>query len=159
MADERSLDALLDEVRQEGQKFTDFLTSNSYYQPSFKHGGFTKYEELTEDVQQSRKKLAEAAKALYQLATEPSDYVRSLGSSVSNVLARCDRRPLTQDSISIRRLCNGYFASKYQRLYQKADQLHTHNLPTTVTLTKTIYAALWATPSLTRYSTNLRQTK
>jgi hypothetical protein len=90
MADERSLDALLDEVRQEGQTFTDFLTSNSYYQPSFKHGGFTKYEELPEDVQRSRRKLAEAAKALYQLATEPADYVRSLGSSVSSIPIRSE---------------------------------------------------------------------
>ena len=78
---ESTLQELLLEVHQEGKALTEFFNSNSYYQPSFRN--FKEYPELPEDVQQSRQKLREAAKAVYDLATGPTEHLYNLSWSVS----------------------------------------------------------------------------
>jgi hypothetical protein len=83
MTEARPLDFLLSDISKHGQAFTEYLSSNSYYQPSFRPGGLTNFQELPNEVQLSRKRLAEAAKAVYELATTPAEYIRSLSSSVS----------------------------------------------------------------------------
>jgi hypothetical protein len=81
--DDGTLDVLLDRVAKEGRMVSAFLSDQSYYQPSFRAGGLAEYPtDLPEDVQESRRKLRDAAKAVYQLATGPSEYIAELASSV-----------------------------------------------------------------------------
>lgn len=75
MTETRALDELLADVTKEGQTLTDFLSSNSYYQPSFA-GGFKEYPELPEDVDRARNRLRAAAKAVHDLAAGPKEYLR-----------------------------------------------------------------------------------
>lgn len=82
MDSSRPLDILVEDVAREGRALTNFLASNSYYQPSFLPGGFKDYPELPEDIRQSRVRLREAAKAVYDLASGPTEYVKSLSDSV-----------------------------------------------------------------------------
>ena len=76
MAETRSLDELVEEVAKEGRAVSNFFNANSYYQPSFTPGGFREYPELPNDVQESRRKLREAAKAVHDLAAGPADYLK-----------------------------------------------------------------------------------
>jgi hypothetical protein len=78
-----TLDVLVEEVAREGRALSHFLASNSYYQPSFPPRGFKEYPELPEEIQQSRTRLREAAKAVHDLALGPTEYIRSLSGSVS----------------------------------------------------------------------------
>ena len=77
------LDLLLEEIAREGQKVSSFLTAQSYYQPSFRPGGLGEYPlDLPDDIQQARQHLRNAAKAVYQLAAGPAEYVKELASNV-----------------------------------------------------------------------------
>jgi coenzyme F420-reducing hydrogenase alpha subunit len=77
------LDLLLEEVSREGQKVSSFLNAQSYYQPSFRPGGLGEYpSDLPDDIQQARQHLRNAAKAVYQLAAGPAEYVKELASNV-----------------------------------------------------------------------------
>ena len=86
MGDDRTLDELIGEVTREGHALTSFLNSNSFYQPSFRIGGFKEYPELPGEVQESRRKLREAAKAVHDLAAGPVEYVKDLSWVVHNLL-------------------------------------------------------------------------
>lgn len=77
MSETRALDELLADVTKDGKVLTDFLSSNSYYQPSFSGTGFKGYPELPEDVNNARNRLHAAAKAVSDLAAGPKDYLRS----------------------------------------------------------------------------------
>ena len=82
-ADSRPLDVLLEEVAKEGRALSSFLDAQSYYQPSFRPGGLGEYPpDLPDDIQASRRKLRDAAKAVYQLAAGPAEHVLELASSV-----------------------------------------------------------------------------
>lgn len=76
MTETRALDELLADVAKEGKTLTEFLSSNSYYQPSFAGTGFKEYPDLPEDVNQARNRLRAAAKAVHDLAAGPKDYLR-----------------------------------------------------------------------------------
>lgn len=76
MTETRALDELLAAVAKEGKTLTDFLSSNSYYQPSFAGAGFKEYPDLPSDVDKARQRLREAAKAVHDLAAGPKDYLR-----------------------------------------------------------------------------------
>jgi hypothetical protein len=81
--DSRTLDFLLEEVAKEGRTLSHFLNAQSYYQPSFRPGGLGQYpSDLPDDIQGSRSKLRQAAKAVYQLASGPHEYIMTLVSSV-----------------------------------------------------------------------------
>ena len=82
MTDSRTLDLLLEDVAREGRALTNYLHSNSFYQPCFRPGGLGEYPELPYEVQESRRKLQEAAKAVHDLAAGPAGYMSSLGWSV-----------------------------------------------------------------------------
>ena len=83
MAESRTLDILLEEVAKAGRTLTTFLSTNSYYQPSFRPGGLGEFPELPEDAQVARTKLREAAKAVYDLATGPEEYIKQQAWNVS----------------------------------------------------------------------------
>ena len=83
MDDSRTLDVLVEEVTKEGRALSNFLASNSYYQPSFHPSGLKEYPELPEEIQQSRTRLREAAKSVYDLASGPTEFIKSLSDSVS----------------------------------------------------------------------------
>ena len=87
MAEERALDALIDEVVREGRAVTSFFNENSYYQPSFQVGAFKEYPELPDEIQESRTKLREAAKAVHDLAAGPTEYIKWQSWSVRSVLS------------------------------------------------------------------------
>lgn len=76
MTDTRALDELLNDVAKEGKTLTDFLSSNSYYQPSFAGTSFKEYPDLPEDVDAARNRLRTAAKTVHDLAAGPKDYLR-----------------------------------------------------------------------------------
>lgn len=76
MAETRALDELLADVAKEGKALTEYLSSNSYYQPSFSGTGFKEYPELPEDIEQARNRLRLAANAVHDLAAGPKDYLR-----------------------------------------------------------------------------------
>ena len=81
--DPRTLDFLLEEVAKEGRALSHYLNAQSYYQPTFRPGGMGQYPpDLPEDIQESRQKLRGAAKLVYQLASGPDEYIKSLVSSV-----------------------------------------------------------------------------
>jgi len=84
MPELRALDELLADVAKQGQILTDFLNSNSYYQPTFASSGsgFREYPELSEDVDKARLQLQDAAKAVSDLAAGPKAFVRQHTSSV-----------------------------------------------------------------------------
>ncbi|EME87808.1 uncharacterized protein MYCFIDRAFT_75643 [Pseudocercospora fijiensis CIRAD86] len=69
------------QVTQEAQRLTTFFNENGYYQPDFKQGGFTEFDELPPEIEASRKRLQAAAKAVQDLAAGPERYVRSLARS------------------------------------------------------------------------------
>lgn len=75
MAETLALDELLTVVANDGKTLTEYLSSNSYYQPSFS-GAFKEYPELPEDVDEARNRLRIAAKAVHDLAAGPKDYLR-----------------------------------------------------------------------------------
>ena len=78
-----TLDILLERIAEEGKKVSTFLSDQSYYQPSFRAGGLAEYPaDLPDDIQESRRKLRHAARAVYQLAAGPREYVTELASSV-----------------------------------------------------------------------------
>ena len=82
-ADPQSLEALAEEVGREARSLTSFLKDNSYYVPSFDQAGWKEYPELPPHVQDSRRRLQEAAKAVHDLAAGPTEYLKALSWSVS----------------------------------------------------------------------------
>lgn len=83
-AKERTLESWAETVSQEAKSLTSFLVSNSYYEPSFEQAGWQDYPELSAQAQMSRRKLMEAAKAVYDLAAGPKDYMKMFAWGVSS---------------------------------------------------------------------------
>ena len=90
MSELRALDELLADVAKQGQILTEFLNSNSYYQPTFTSAGtgsgFKDYPELPENVAKARLQLQDAAKAVSDLAAGPKAFVRQHSFSVSHIM-------------------------------------------------------------------------
>ena len=110
MTEVRTLDLLLEDVAKEGRNLTNYFHSNSFYQPCFRPGGLGEYPELPEDIQESRRKLREAAKAVHDLATGPSEYVRQLCWSVrssSYTTRKANLRMTPNSSFMTARPCDG----------------------------------------------------
>lgn len=80
----RNLESLVEDVAREAHTLNEFLTSNAFYTPSFSQG-WNRYPELPEDVEQSRRRLAEAAAAVHDLAVGPVEHVKSLAWRVSRI--------------------------------------------------------------------------
>ncbi|KAF7184959.1 O-methyltransferase VdtC [Pseudocercospora fuligena] len=74
-------ESLAAQVTQEAQLLTTYLNENGYYQPDFKPGGFTEFDELPPEVEASRKRLQAAAKAVQDLAAGPERYMKNLATS------------------------------------------------------------------------------
>ncbi|KXT10700.1 hypothetical protein AC579_5052 [Pseudocercospora musae] len=74
-------ETLAAQVTQEAQLLTSYLNENGYYQPDFKQGGFTEFDELPPEIEASRKRLQAAAKAVQNLAAGPEQYMRNLARS------------------------------------------------------------------------------
>ena len=78
MAEDRTLDLLLEDVQNEGKKLTSWLHENSFYQPCFRPGGLGEFpNDMPPEIQESRRKLMAAAKAVEDLAAGPADYMRN----------------------------------------------------------------------------------
>ena len=84
MGEKRTLEELVGIVTTEGEALASYFNSNSYYQPSFQPGGFKEYPELPQDVEYSRMRLKEAAKAVYDLTNGPTNHVKNSSWQVSS---------------------------------------------------------------------------
>lgn len=85
MAENESLESLAEEVAREVQILSSYLKAHSDYKPSFSQGRSNDFPKLREDIQESRRRLREAAKALHDLATGPAEHVKWLSWSVSRI--------------------------------------------------------------------------